>query len=360
MKIKTVMLEITDRCNLQCAHCMNRPDYIGIETSTDKIKTLYDKFVQHDAEKIYLSGGEPLMHHSIREIINLSKSYPTMKFIITTNGLLLSSELMTLIDSVDNATLQFSIDGVSAESYEALRGRDTYKTFTEKIRIWDEGTRKQGLARTCLNRYNYKELPLIYKYCLDHRLYPSFIFISSLGNGKKNWDKLELNLSQKIWCINEINKLNNRLKINVPPPEAPATCNFTENTGVGSLLIRADGRVVPCQYFYDDSLGNIYEDDIPDILNSSWIKEYCELAQRRKEILEQSPKCKTCKINNGCNFGCIGMANNLGDVMSYDGLCEFRIMTTICYSNRLIAMNDDSQKSNVVRISREEIERGNI
>lgn len=355
MTLKTVLLEITDKCNLNCTHCMNRPDCKGIETDINKIRNLFEKFAQYNAEKVYISGGEPLLHKSIYEIIQSCADYPKVKFIITTNGLLLNESLLCLIDSVNNVTLQFSIDGVSTDAYEALRGQNTFSMFIEKIKLWDSLSKKQGLARTCLNKYNYKELPQIYKYCLQHRLYPSFIFLSALGNGKKNWDCLELNLAQKIWCIDSINKLNNRLNINILPPEAPATCNFTENTGVGSLLIRADGRVAPCQYFYDDSLGNIFEDEIPDILNSPWIKEHCSIANERKNILENSPKCQSCKIKSGCNFGCMGIAQNLGNIMSYDGLCDLRVMTSICYSNRLITMNENAQKTNVVQISKEDI-----
>lgn len=103
-----------------------------------------------------------------------------------------------------------------------------------------------------------------------------------------NWQQLELNVAQKIWCIDIINKLNDQYRLNVSPPEAPATCNFTLHTGVSSLLIRVDGRVAPCQYFYDDSLGNIYKDEIEDIFHSAWIDEHCELAARRKKrIVEQ-------------------------------------------------------------------------
>ena len=57
MKIQSIMLEITDRCNLNCTHCMNRPDSKKIETSLDKIDGLLERFLQHDVEKIYLSGN---------------------------------------------------------------------------------------------------------------------------------------------------------------------------------------------------------------------------------------------------------------------------------------------------------------
>lgn len=354
MNIKTVLLEITDRCNLNCTHCMNRPDFKEIETPAEKIGELFEKFSQHNAEKVYLSGGEPFLHKEIEQIIDLCIQYPNMKFIFTTNGLLLSAPLLSHIAQADNVTIQFSIDGVTEPSYEAMRGKGTYNKFCEKIALWDQMTKKQGLARTCLTKYNYKDLPGIYVYCLQHRLLPSFLFTGFLGNGRTNWENLELNLAQKIWCIDQINKLNNRFGMNISTPEAPASCNFTENTGVGSLLIRADGTVTPCQYFYDASLGNVFEQEIDDIMNSPWIAEHCRIAQERKQILEKSHKCQNCKIKDACNYGCMGIANDLGNMMSYDGLCDLRVMTTVCYSNRIITANENAQKKNVVHISREE------
>ena len=310
---------------------------------------LLSRFLKHEVEKIYLSGGEPLVHKSIQDIICLCKKYNQFSFIITTNGLLLTDEIMRLIESQGNVTLQFSIDGVTKETYEFLRGRNTFETFASKLKIWDSSSIRQGLARTCVTKNNFQELPDIYRFCLEHRLFPSFTFVGYLGNSVPNWQKLELNVAQKIWCINTINKLNDQYKLNVSSPEAPATCNFTLNTGIRSLLIRANGRVAPCQFFYDDSLGNIYEDEIEAIFHSSWIAEHCEIAERRKKELLSSHRCKSCKIKDGCGLGCMGMANNLGNILGYDGLCDFRIKTTICYSNRLIAPNMNTQRGNAIQ-----------
>ena len=343
------MLEITDYCNLNCSHCMNRPDAKKIETSPERIDKLLSRFSMHDVGKIYLSGGEPLIHKSIKNIIYLCGKYDNLSFVITTNGLLLTNDLMNDIESHENITLQFSIDGTNKETYEFLRGKDTYATFISKLKIWDSSSLRQGLARTCVTRNNYKEIPDIYLFCLEHKLFPSFTFVGRLGNSISKWDMLELNVAQKIWCINVINKLNSRYNLNVSTPEAPATCNFTLNTGIYSLLIRADGRVAPCQFFYDDSLGNIFEDEIEDIFNSPWIKEHCKLGAERAKKLMNNQKCKTCKIRAGCGLGCMGMANNLGDIFGYDGLCDFRVKTTICYSNRLIAENKNEQRSNSVQ-----------
>ena len=60
--MRTAMIEITDRCNLNCAHCMNRTDFKNIETPIYDILNAIEKIVDHGIQKIYISGGEPLLH----------------------------------------------------------------------------------------------------------------------------------------------------------------------------------------------------------------------------------------------------------------------------------------------------------
>ena len=164
------------------------------------------------------------------------------------------------------------------------------------MNIWDRSSVKNGLARTCITKNNYREVPQIYSFCIEHRLIPSFTFVSALGNGIDNWDNLDTSMAQKMWCIDSINRLNNKYHLDISPPESPATCNFTEKSGIGGLLIRADGNIAPCQYFYNKTIGNIYTDEIDDILKHPLITQLYETAQKRREILENSSKCKNCKV----------------------------------------------------------------
>ena len=353
MIVETAVLEITDKCNLNCAHCMNRPDSKAIEVDTESISQVLSKLADYGTKKIYVSGGEPLVHSSIESIIDLTKDYTSIDFIITTNGLLLTPEIIELIEKHPNVTLQFSIDGISPQSYEAMRGEKTFDRFLNAIELWDHCSKQKGFARTCLTKHNYRELPNIFDFCLRHRLSPSFLFVGALGNGKDNWKSLELNLGQKMWCIDTINKLNEKYNTTIGAPEAPASCNFTLKTGVGAFIIRADGSVAPCQFFYDISLGNIYTDEIDSILNNSWIKEHCDIAAQRKDKLSKSEKCNNCKIKDGCDYGCIALAAELGDIMGYDGLCEMRVITTLCYSNKLITYRNPDTKRNAVHIEKE-------
>ena len=346
--LESVVFEITDKCNLNCRHCLNRPDCENIETEYEKIEYVVEKVATYGTKKVYFSGGEPLLHKDLFRIISLCDRYKDIEFIITTNGLLLTEEIISAVKQRSNLLLQFSIDGVKQDTYEYTRGNGTFELFKQKMQLWDKSEIPRGLARTCLNKHNYRDLENIYTYCISHKLMPSFLYVDAIGNGKDNWDELELSLAEKIWCINTINRLNNKYVLPIAPPESPITCNFTEGFGICSLLIRADGRVAPCQFFYHSSVGNIFLDEITDILGHKNLEQYIEIAQKRKDLLSKTEKCKKCKIRDGCSFGCIGRANELGNIMSYDGLCEHRVVTTLCYGNQIIAANKYAQRPNTI------------
>ena len=157
-----------------------------------------------------------------------------------------------------------------------------------------------------------------------------------------------MRLAEKVWCIGEINRLNKIYNQSVSSPEPPSTCNFTNGGGICSLLIRADDRIAPCQFFYDQSLGNIYENTVIEILTHPKLQEFREISEKRKRILANSMKCNGCKVRKGCMFGCIGKANELGNIMSYDGQCDLRVMATVCLYNNLIPQDLDSKGANSV------------
>ncbi len=72
-KLKTVMIEITDKCNLNCRHCMNRQNFSNIEISLEQYTFILHKICEYGVEKIFISGGEPLLHNNIVDITECRK-----------------------------------------------------------------------------------------------------------------------------------------------------------------------------------------------------------------------------------------------------------------------------------------------
>lgn len=310
------------------------------------VRYIVEKCATYNLNKLYISGGEPLCHPDIIDIIKLCKNYPSIYFTITTNGLLLSEKIIKLIEEQSNICIQLSVDGLSKDTYEAHRGVGTFERFKCALDSLISSKIKYITARTCVTRLNYKETPQIYSYLLENNIMPSFLFVNQLGNAAKNWDIVSLSIANQLKVLNDINVLNKKYLQTITPPEPVSNCNFTENVEVKSMLVKYDGNVAPCQYFYSDSIGNIFEKDISEILNYQNLKRYYELAKRRKDALDSNGTCLNCKIKKICSYGCIGLAKICGDPMGFDGQCSYRMRVVSMYSNGIIPFSRNIQKEN--------------
>ena len=148
-------------------------------------------------------------------------------------------------------------------------------------------------------------------------------------------------MSQKLFVLNTIHKLNKKHNYYVTPPELVTVCNFTENVELKSLLINYNGEVAPCQFFYDDSLGNIFVNEVEEILNYNKTKKYYKVAEDRKQRLRNTEQCSKCSINSTCSYGCLGlsiMKNN-----DFDGECYYRKLVAFCYAADIIKLFEVTQ-----------------
>lgn len=348
ISVKTVLIEITNMCNMRCIHCYNsfdrelhpKPCYMAL----GDVKLIIEKCISYKLNKLYISGGEPLCHPDITRIIDLCGKYPDVYFTITTNGLLLTPEIINQIEQFTNICVQISVDGLSKEVYEAQRGMDTYGKFEFALDLLISSKIKYLTARTCITKINYHDVKNIYEYLLDHNIMPSFLFVNQMGSAAKNWDMLSLSMANQLKVLNDIIVLNKKHSQSITPPEPVSTCNFTENVEVKSMLIKYDGNVAPCQYFYSEDIGNIFEKDVSEILNYENLRRYYELAKYRKSVLESNKICANCKIKRICSYGCIGLAKICGDSVGMDGQCSYRKHVVSMYSNGIIPMPQKNEE----------------
>ncbi len=107
-------LVVTRCCNLSCAYC-NEFDSNAQAIDVDTLKARAQKLKKLGAFSITLTGGEPLTHPSIFELIKYCRH--TLKFLRTTmisNGYLLTPAIIQQLNECGLQDLQISIDGVHA------------------------------------------------------------------------------------------------------------------------------------------------------------------------------------------------------------------------------------------------------
>lgn len=111
-------LLLTNVCNLNCEFCLN--DFQDKPCTTSDILFLdYDIALNTIAEytnvckdkqlpiQIYLSGGEPLLHPRICDILNyVYENIPEAKLVLCTNGLLLPMMITDWLNNIQHGTVQ--------------------------------------------------------------------------------------------------------------------------------------------------------------------------------------------------------------------------------------------------------------
>src|ERR1700730_10709057 len=98
------------RCNLDCGYC-NEYDNVSKPVPLEEMKKRLDILADMGTSIITISGGEPLMHPELEEIIRHIRKRGMIAGMIT-NGFLLSKERISTLNEAGLEHLQISIDNL--------------------------------------------------------------------------------------------------------------------------------------------------------------------------------------------------------------------------------------------------------
>ena len=123
----SVLLEVTDRCNLHCAVCFADSGHQKSEdVSLEKIQWLLERAIAAAGpSNLQLSGGEPTLRNDLPEIVKIARQIGYSFIQINTNGLRLASDrdYVSRLQDAGLSSVFLQFDGVDDEIYLTLRGR---------------------------------------------------------------------------------------------------------------------------------------------------------------------------------------------------------------------------------------------
>lgn len=134
---RRINIETTSICNLDCIMCPTQSKARDEGTMIMELfKRLADEIARHGADIVWLHAwGEPLVDKFLFERIGYIKQYASIKnVVISSNATLLRGEKITHLAESPLDTVVFSLDGVKAETYEAIRRGARFHSVMENVR----------------------------------------------------------------------------------------------------------------------------------------------------------------------------------------------------------------------------------
>lgn len=198
--MKSLLWDIDYRCNLHCIHCYNEQSERNKKSTllnNFSIDFILDRIIELGVEHLHLLGGEPLLYSGIIELIQKAKQR-NLKVSVNTNGLLLSKQTVMELISANLDQITVSLDGENARDNDIIRGENTFKIVTEKIRSMVEivADSKSKLLIQIASVVTKENIDKIYRMPILVNMlgvrYLDIMPIHYQGNGLKNKNALEI------------------------------------------------------------------------------------------------------------------------------------------------------------------------
>jgi radical SAM protein with 4Fe4S-binding SPASM domain len=322
-----VSLQLTYRCNLRCSHCYqwNEQGFFR-DFSPQRQKAELDMEIVESVlrvtapmrSKLFLWGGEPLMHTKFAEVAELLERYPRTVNMCT-NGLLFKRKLDDMLRIGENLNLLVSLDGLGKD-HEALRGKNTFKRTMENIQMMldlqREGRFKGELSLSCMvshvtvgKMYEFMEwaeglgVNTVYFQFpwyispevaghMDEVYEKSFAWLKpATHTNKPTWHSYTYQLppeylpvlresmsrlADRPWRVRvryqpqlEADELDDFIRGTSRPAQGRSRCLAVSNR----LEVHADGNVSSCKFFPEFVVGNLYQTPIAELWQSKSFRE---------------------------------------------------------------------------------------
>ena len=325
-----VQLLVTNRCTTKCKMCDHFKLFRkGNELADSEINCVLDMIHHMGTRFVVISGGEPLAHDSLAEILKHAKRLG-LNVGLLTNGVKPDGEHIekSLADVIADSCswVQLSIDSFNTETYEQIRGGRHLNSARSSL----DSLLKAGLSKievcVTIQKDNISEVtrmleksseilpssvPIRFKFAHGPINGRDFLFsreqldslIKSIPPGdlnRSNWGYLLTMINDKHFDIANL-PLGKPLESKM---EEFATRDYVCHALRLTCKINADGNVYPCCFLFDDNFSNsrIRNDYFLGSLRSKNTGRVLSPYSHHADNLLQRIWCQNDKLNGLRNF----------------------------------------------------------
>lgn len=221
MASQWLAFHLTDRCQLDCSHCLRDPSLKARDVPLALVQRVLE-----EARRLYrvghvaLTGGEPMLHPQFAAVLDAVVAQG-MGWHMVTNGRKMRQLLALLEERPERrealTALDFSLDGATEEVHDGIRGRGSYRDVLSAA-VLAQAARIPFMLQMTVHAQN------------QHQLEEMGLLASSLGAGQLSFSMAQptgtlhdarMFLSAADWrrVQDRIARLRDALKLPVSSPE---------------------------------------------------------------------------------------------------------------------------------------------
>lgn len=325
-----VAWEVTRACPYRCAHCRAdaRPLPQPGQLDRQEALGLVDRLEPFAGSILVLTGGDPLLHPDLEEIVSRARSRGLRVALTPAATPRVTEERLSSLQRAGVSQVALSVDGATAASHDGLRALPG--SFARTLRILE---RVRGLGfplqvNTTITRRNAGEIDAMADLVArSGAAVWSVFFLVPTGRGRRS-DLLSPHGHERAWrrLAGMWGETPFRIKVTAAPPfrrvlaqtgRAPAAAAGQANDAKGFMFISHDGEVCPSG-FLPLSAGNVRHDSPVDIYRDA------PLFRALRDPERLLGRCGRCSYRTTCG-GSRARAYALGgDPLGEDPTCIHR------------------------------------
>jgi GTP 3',8-cyclase len=267
-QVDYLRISLIDRCNFRCQYCMPEGADISyvlqqdLLTPSELLTLLQEVFIPVGFTRFRLTGGEPLIHPNVVDIVQAIAAFPeTQDLALTTNAFLLADKAEALYKA-GLRRINISLDSLDPEIFNQIighRGRSRWQQVWDGIQVaYQVGFNPLKLNVVVIPGVNDHEVLDLAALTIDRHWHVRFIEFMPIGNHDlfhdRGWvtsEELRQRIREK-WGLTE-----GQVKGNGPAdvfqiPGAQGTVGFISQMSecfcdrCNRVRLSADGWLRPC------------------------------------------------------------------------------------------------------------------
>ena len=321
-------LELTESCNLSCAHCYADAGTDGTgELFLEQWKQILSEGARLGAKRVQFTGGEPTLHPGLMDLIEYAKSHGYTNIEVFTNATRLEDSLLRSWATL-GVKVALSFYSYNPETHDRITG--TPGSFRQTV---------QGIKAVMSHNIPIRVAIVLMKENLSHHK-DTIEFLKGLGLKDKEieWDyvrptgrgEAEAALMVEGSC-EYVRTEATSLRPSSSLEEGRGTCSdkrFGRGTcWRGLIAVSSKGEVYPCIFARQRPVGKLPETGLEEIIRGQDLQRLWQIN------LEDVETCKDCELRYGC-FDCRALAlTTTGGLFSKNPRCRYNPYTGLIENN---------------------------